>query len=76
MTPLLFTLSFTLGCDQGPRREVPLPVRLETRALHRDTFPLDRGLKRMIATPAAGLTRGPDVVVIVLDTFRADRLAA
>ncbi|MBK7760244.1 MAG: sulfatase-like hydrolase/transferase [Deltaproteobacteria bacterium] len=76
MTPLLFTLSFTFGCDQGPRREVPLPVRLETRALHRDTFTLDRGLKPMIATPAAGLTRGPDVVVIVLDTFRADRLAA
>lgn len=73
MTPLL-ALLLACSADPTPRpaRRVPLPVVLETDATAQDSAALARALARLPRTPG----QAPDVLLIVLDTFRADRLAA
>ncbi|MCB9796893.1 MAG: sulfatase [Alphaproteobacteria bacterium] len=72
---LLLTL---LACDAPPKRalparQVPLPVRAEVSRLKAD----GQALRQAIGGLPPGLpAEAPDVVFIVLDTFRADRLAA
>lgn len=70
-------LALALACSGGEPtsrgvRRVPVPVRPETEAIGEDLRGLRAGLDALPELPASSR---PDVLVVVMDTFRADRLA-